>query len=161
VGAAFFADGLCPWEYDYSDPVPLLNLQVSGSSLVCNMIMWRKSIELGLHPTWFAELHFSFDHVGVYDLAQNPGVAWINVIDPDTSGGAAGGPLQEGIVEIVSIDEAAVVGSLSGLPVFNLNGVDYDVNGSFAAARCTPDEWLDADPGEPHEPPLPRGCLHP
>jgi hypothetical protein len=138
-----------------------MNLQISGSPLVCNMIMWNSNIEMGFYPTWFAELHLPFDEPGVYDLAEVGGYIWVSQIQEDTGGGSGGDELYQGIVEITHVDGAVVIGSLSGLIVYGINGVDYDLNGTFEAIRCTQDAWLDAHPGAPHDPPLPEGCLHP
>jgi hypothetical protein len=72
----------------------------------------------------------AFQQPGMYDLAQLNG--FFTVTGPGAGDDCWwGGGTFEGWIEIVSIDEGAVTGSLFNTPTY-----DFDANGDFVASRC-------------------------
>lgn len=81
--------------------------------------------------------------IGIPTSLQKPGVIKLDNpeiisnfsvnLDPDASGmcGGGGGSFWDGTLEIVSIDDAQVVGKLENTATF-----DFDANGDFTALRC-------------------------
>jgi hypothetical protein len=150
VGVALLEDGLCPWAFDVPWP---MTLRYTTADLVCNANLGTALYEAGQTPALWVELQLPVSEPGVYDLAMVGGFRWINLVEVDGGGGGGGSEIDGGILEITSIDATTVSGTLTGFIVQDINGMTFDVNGSFVAVRCTPEEWLDVPSFDPNDGP--------
>jgi len=152
AGAAFKSDGLCPfWWLVEEEPAPLLTLQLTPASVVCNIMLEDALERAGERPTWFVELKLRFDAPGTYYLRDYPNSChYMGQLDADGGGGGGGQQMMDGVIVLDEVGPTHVRGEIHGVCTINSNGWWYDINGPFEAVRCTEDEWLDygGEPGE-------------